>query len=54
MKKYKFYTYDLRGNDIVISIEAFSIDDAWQRFKKTHPNCPVRLYQIIRKSGRAV
>ena len=41
MSKYslfKFYTYDDAGCDIVVSVRATNIDEAWSKFRKVNNN----------------
>jgi hypothetical protein len=46
MKSYRFYTYDLKGKDITLTIQAPDLDSAWVKFHKmftvTHPVDMVR------------
>lgn len=46
MRVFRFYTYDRRGNDITLTFEAESEDQAWSKFVKmfglNHPVDMVR------------
>jgi len=40
--RYDFYTYDFKGNDVIISLIAPSEEYAWCQFRKvTYSNAPV-------------
>ena len=38
---YKFYTYDAKGNDIIVTVYASSEGDAWWQFRDKYPTAPV-------------
>lgn len=46
--RYDFYTYDFKGNDIVISLIAMSEESAWYQFRKVaYSNAPVDFVKQI-------
>ena len=38
---FKFYTYNSKGCDIVVTVYAFSEGDAWSQFRAKYPDAPV-------------